>query len=153
MASFNKVILMGNLTRDPELRVPSSTGNPLCNFGLAVNRRYRVNEEMREETTFVDLTAFGKQAEVIAKYCSKGSSILVEGRLKLDQWESQNGEKRSKLNVIVENFQFTGGRGEGSEGGGGGSSYESSSPPRRESSGSSRREPEYDDATDDDVPF
>lgn len=146
MASFNKVILMGNLTRDPELRVPASTGNPLCNFGLAVNRRYRVGEEQREETTFVDLTAFGRQAEVIAKYCSKGSAILVEGRLKLDQWESQAGEKRSKLNVIVENFQFTGGR---DSDGGGGSGYDSSSPPRRSSASSDSSSEDLDE----DVPF
>lgn len=153
MASFNKVILMGNLTRDPELRVPASTGNPLCNFGLAVNRKYRVGDEQREETTFVDLTAFGRQAEVIAKYCSKGSSILVEGRLKLDQWESQSGEKRSKLNVIVENFQF-GGRAD-SEGRSGGGGYESSSPPRR-SGGPDRSRSEEEsggDDLEDDVPF
>ena len=149
MASFNKVILMGNLTRDPELRVPASTGNPLCNFGLAVNRRYRVGEEQREEVTFVDLTAFGRPAEVIAKYCSKGSAILVEGRLKLDQWENQAGEKRSKLNVIVENFQFTGGRDSDGGGSGGGSDYDSSSPPRRSSgSGGSSS-----DDLDEDVPF
>jgi single-strand DNA-binding protein len=149
MASFNKVILMGNLTRDPELRVPASTGNPLCNFGLAVNRRYRVGDEQREETTFVDLTAFGRQAEVIAKYCSKGSSILVEGRLKLDQWESQSGEKRSKLNVIVENFQF-GARGDSDSSGGGGS-YESSSPPKRSGGGGAPSGSSED--LEEDVPF
>lgn len=152
MSNFNKVILMGNLTRDPELRVPASTGNPLCKLGMAVNRRYRVNDEQREETTFVDMTAFGKSAEIIAKYCSKGSSILIEGRLHLNQWESQTGEKRSKLEVIVENFQFTGGRGDSGGSGGGESSYESSSPPRRESSGSDSRR-DSDDSMDDDVPF
>ncbi len=154
MASFNKVILMGNLTRDPELRVPASTGNPLCNFGLAVNRRFRVGEEQREETTFVDMTAFGRQAEVIAKYCSKGSGILVEGRLKLDQWETQTGEKRSKLNVIVENFQFAG-RGDGEGGSGGGGGYESSSPPQRSGGGERSRpaEESRSDELEDDVPF
>jgi len=153
MASFNKVILMGNLTRDPELRVPASTGNPLCKLGLAVNRRYRVNNEQREEVTFVDLTAFGKRAEVIAKYCSKGSPILVEGWLKLDQWENQAGEKRSKLQVIVENFQFMG-RAEGGEGSGGSGGYESNSPARRDSGDEDSREsPAESEDLDEDVPF
>ena len=114
MASYNKVFLMGNLTRDPEVRV-TPTGLTIVKFGLAVNRRYRTKEgEQKEETTFVDIDAFGAQAEVIQKYCQKGSGIFVEGRLRLDQWQDKTtGENRNKLGVVLENFQFVGGRGEG----------------------------------------
>ncbi|MGK0176622.1 MAG: single-strand DNA-binding protein, partial [Lentimonas sp.] len=109
MASFNKVILIGNLTRDPELRV-TANGNSICKLGLAVNRSYLMKDgERREETTFIDIDSFGKQAEVISKYMRKGRPLMVEGRLKLDQWES-DGQKRSKLGVVLENFQFLGGR-------------------------------------------
>lgn len=112
-ASFNKVILLGNLTRDPELRTLPSTGNSYARLGLAVNRRYTAKDgSLKEETTFVDIDAFGRSAETIAKYCTKGSGLLVEGRLKLDQWDDKNtGEKRSKLGVVLENFTFVGGRG------------------------------------------
>lgn len=111
MASFNRVILAGNLTRDPQLRNLQS-GTSLCEFGLAVNRKYTVNNDTREEVTFVDCVAFGKPAEIINRYCSKGKAILIEGRLKYDQWEDKNGGgKRSKLSVVVENFQFLGGQG------------------------------------------
>lgn len=107
MSSFNRVILMGNLTRDPELRV-TPNGNSICKLGLATSRVYSTKDgERREETTFVDIDAFGKQADVIAKYMKKGRPILVEGRLKLDQWEA-DGQKRSKLSVVLENFQFLG---------------------------------------------
>ncbi|MEX0332500.1 MAG: single-stranded DNA-binding protein [Puniceicoccaceae bacterium] len=108
MANFNKVLLMGNLTRDPEVRT-TPTGMKIAKFGMAVNRRFRTRDnEAREETTFVDLDAFGNQAEIIEKYCQKGSPLFVEGRLRLDQWETPNGEKRSKLGIVVENFQFLG---------------------------------------------
>lgn len=151
MASFNKVILMGNLTRDPEMRVTSG-GLSICKLGLAVSRNYSTREgERREETTFVDIDAFGKQAEVIAKYMRKGRPIMIEGRLKFDQWES-DGQKRSKLGVILENFQFVGGPREEGEGGG----YEQSSPPARNSGStpSSTAENAGDaGALDEDVPF
>ncbi len=153
MASFNKVLLMGNLTRDPEVRTTPS-GLTIAKLGLAVNRKYRTREgEQKEETTFVDVDAFGPQAEVIQRYCSKGSGIFIEGRLRLDQWQDpKSGENRSKLNVVLENFQFTGGRGEGGNQGGG---YEQSSPPRRESnsaqSGNSAGSQGLDE--EDDVPF
>ena len=128
MASYNKVILMGNLTRDPELRV-TANGNSICKLGLATSRVYSTKDgERREETTFVDIDAFGKQAEVISKYMRKGRPIMVEGRLKLDQWES-DGQKRSKLSVVLENVQFIGGREEND--GGNTSGYENSSPPAR----------------------
>ncbi len=124
--SFNKVILMGNLTRDVEIRhTPSNTA--VGNFGIAVNRRYRTQSgENREEVTFVDCEAWGRTAEVMSQYLSKGRGVMIEGRLKLDQWEDKNGGgKRSKLSVVVENFQFVdsgqGGSGGGGGGGGGGS--------------------------------
>ncbi len=121
MASYNKVLLLGNLTRDPELRV-TPKGTPVCQFGLAVNRQFKDESgQMREEVTFVDLEAWGKQAETIAKYLTKGRPLFVEGRLKLDQWDDKtSGQKRSKLKVVLENFQFLGGR-EGGPGGAPGS--------------------------------
>jgi single-strand DNA-binding protein len=108
--NYNKVILMGNLTRDPELRyLPSNT--PVVEFGLAVNRKWKKDGETQEETCFVDCTAFGRSGEVINQFVSKGKPLMIEGRLQLDQWEDkQSGQKRSKLKVIVENFQFVGGR-------------------------------------------
>jgi len=149
MAALNKVILLGNLTRDPEIRV---TGNNLtiCKLGIAVSRNFTTRDgEKREETTFVDVDAFGKQAEVIGKYMSKGRPILVEGRLQLDTWETQNGEKRSKLKVVCENFQFIGGRSDES---GSGGDYESSSPPSR-SRPSSPSSSSAGDDVDEDLPF
>lgn len=109
MASFNRVILAGNLTRDPQLSyTPSNT--PVCEFGLATNRKWRDREGgTKEEVCFVDLTAYGRQAEVINQYMGKGRSILVEGRLRFSQWTSKDGQKRNKLDVIVENFTFLGG--------------------------------------------
>lgn len=106
MASFNKVVLLGNLTRAPEHRVTQS-GTSICKLGMAVSRSYTTQSgERREETTFVDIDVFGKQADTINKYMSKGSSMLVEGRLRLDQWETGDGQKRSKLGVVLESFQF-----------------------------------------------
>jgi len=119
MASFNQVILLGNLTRDVELRhTPSNQA--VANIGLAMNRQYQTREgERREEVTFVDCEAWGRQAEVMAQYLSKGRPVFIQGRLKLDTWQDQQGQNRSKLKVVVENFQFVGGR-EGANGGGGG---------------------------------
>src|SRR5881227_2583033 len=107
MANFNKVILAGNLTKDPELRY-TPKGTAIAKFALAVNRTWK-NEagETKEEVTFVDVDAFGRQAEVIAQYFRKGKPILVEGRLRLDQWDDkQTGQKRSKLGVVLEGFSF-----------------------------------------------
>lgn len=98
---------MGHLTRNPEIRY-SSSGTAVGDFGLAINRTYGKEGAQKKETCFVDLTVFGRRAEVIGEYFSKGDPILVEGRLHLDQWESQAGEKRSKLKVIVENLEFVG---------------------------------------------
>ncbi len=124
MANYNKVILVGNLTRDPVLRyLPNQT--PVVDIGLAVNHRYRTAAgEDREEVMFIDCTAFGKQAETINQYCQKGRPLLVEGRLKLDTWDDkQTGQKRSKHKINIDNFQLLGGR-DGGGGGGGGASHE-----------------------------
>ena len=106
MASLNKVLLIGNLTRDPEVRMMSS-GRPVCNFGLALNRNYKDSEgNKKEEVTFVDVECFGPRAEAVARFFTKGRPIFVEGRLKLDQWESKEGEKRSAIRVVLDNFEF-----------------------------------------------
>ncbi len=153
-ASFNKVYLMGNLTRDPETRVTPG-GLTIAKLGLAVNRRYRTREgEQKEETTFVDIDAFGPAAETIQKYCSKGSGLFVEGRLRLDQWQDKNtGENRSKLGIVLENFQFIGGGRSSGEGDSGSGDYEENAPPRRSSrpAASPNTNEEFSDG--DDVPF
>ena len=106
MASLNKVLLIGNLTRDPDVRMLSN-GRPVCNFGLALNRNYKDAEGNRkEEVTFVDVECYGPRAEAVGRFFTKGRSIFVEGRLKLDQWETKEGEKRSALRVVLDNFEF-----------------------------------------------
>ncbi len=163
MASFNKVILMGNLTRDPEMRVTPG-GTSICKFTVAVNRKFKMQTgEEREEVAFIDVDAFGKQAETISKFFTKGKPILVEGRLKQDKWEDKNTkEKRSKLGVSLEGFSFvSGGRGEGGGGEGGeessGGGYDDSAPPPRPSAPRStpaaKRPPPPGDQIDEDVPF
>jgi single-strand DNA-binding protein len=120
MANFNKVILLGNLTRDVELRYTQS-GMAVGKVGMAINRKFTQNNETKETTCFVDLTAFGRQAEVLNQYTSKGSPLFVEGRLEYSTWEAKDGGgKRSKLEVVIENFQLLSARGEGGGGGGGG---------------------------------
>jgi single-strand DNA-binding protein len=110
MGFVNKVMLMGNTTRDPELRqLPS--GTQVCEFTLAINRVYKTAAgEEKQESAFVDCTAFNRTAEVIHEYCEKGKPLFVEGRLHYETWEDKNGNKRNKLSVIVENFQFVGSR-------------------------------------------
>jgi single-strand DNA-binding protein len=119
MASFNKVIIMGNLTRDPELRY-TPKGMAIAKIGLAVNRTWKSETgEMKEEVTFVDVDAFGKQAETIGQYLRKGRPILVEGRLRLDQWDDKTtGQKRSRLGVVLESFTFVDSNKSAAEGGG-----------------------------------
>lgn len=160
MPSLNKVLLMGNLTRDPELRV-TPKGTPICQFSLAINRQFKMESgESREEVIYVDIEAWGKQGETIAKYCTKGRPLFVEGRLRLDQWEDKNTkEKRSRMKVVLENFQFLGdGRGAGSSGGGSSaaepgvdqtSSPERFSPPPR----AAASKPGAQENLDEDVPF
>ena len=126
MASFNRVILVGNLTRDPEVRyIPS--GSAVCDLGLAVNRTWydKGSNQRKEEVTFVDVTVWGRTAEVAGEYLSKGRSVLIEGYLKMDTWQDkQTGGNRSKLKVVADNMTMLGGRGEDSGGGrsGGGQS-------------------------------
>jgi len=120
MASFNKVMLIGNLTRDIELRQLPSGNQSVASFGVACNRKFKTQQgEEREEVTFVDCEAWGRTGEVMKEYLSKGKPVFLEGRLKLDQWEDKEGKKHSKLKVVVENFQFIDSKG-GSGGNGGG---------------------------------
>jgi single-strand DNA-binding protein len=122
MASFNKVILLGNLTRDPEMKFLPS-GTPVVEFGIAMNRKWvdQTTKEAREAVTFVDCKAMGRQAEVLSQHTRKGAPLFVEGRLDYRQWEGPDGTKRSKLEVFVENFQFVGPpRESGADGGAGG---------------------------------
>ena len=112
MANFNKVILLGNLTRDVEMRYTQG-GTAIGKLGMAVNRRYTQNGETKETTCFVDLTAWGRQAEILSQYTSKGAQLFVEGRLEYSTWEGKEGGKRSKLEVVVENFQLMGGKASG----------------------------------------
>ena len=116
MASFNQVILIGNLTRDPELRV-TPKGTALCTFGLAVNRSYKDESgNVREEVNFFDIESWGKQAEVISKFMTKGRPFFVQGRLKQDTWDDKTtGQKRSKIKIVLENFQFIGSRDAGAQ--------------------------------------
>ena len=108
MASLNKVLLIGNLTRDPELRYTPS-GTAVADLSLAVNRRYTTaSGEKKEDTCFVDVTLWARRAEVASQYLKKGSPVFVEGRLHLDKWENNEGQKRSKLKIVAENFQFVG---------------------------------------------
>lgn len=114
MASFNKVLLMGNLTRDPELRY-TANGAAVASFGLAVNRKYKAGDEWKEEVCFVDITVWAKQAENCAEYLHKGSPVFVEGRLNYQSWESDAGQKRNKLEVVANNVQFMGRPGAGKD--------------------------------------
>lgn len=107
MANFNKIILMGNVTRDPQLSyLPSQT--PVCEFGLAVNRKWVKDGQKREEVCFIDCQCFGKLAETLNQYAHKGDPLLVEGRLKFDTWQDKNGNPRSKHRVVIESFQLLG---------------------------------------------
>lgn len=148
MPNLNKVMLMGNLTRDIELR-HTSGNQAVANIGLAVNRRWRSPEgEQREETTFVDCEAWGKTAETMSKYLTKGRPVYIEGRLKLDQWEKE-GQKHSKLKVVVEGFQFIDSKGGGGDDGNGGGA-----PARgRAQSAPSQAAPSQGNVSDDDIPF
>jgi len=145
MASYNKVMLLGNLTRDPEVKY-TPKGTAVTELGLAVNRTYTTDGgEKREETTFVDITMWGRQAEIAGEFLKKGRPLFVEGRLQLDTWDDkQTGQKRSKLRVVCENFQMLGSRDGGGEGGGGGRSSGGRSPAKSAPA---------DEPSDDDIPF
>ncbi|HEX8296189.1 MAG TPA: single-stranded DNA-binding protein [Chthoniobacteraceae bacterium] len=165
MASLNKVMLIGNLTRDPEIKY-TPKGTAIADIGLAVNRNYTTESgEKREEVTFIDVTLWGRVAEIVGEYCKKGRPLFVEGRMQLDTWDDKaSGQKRSKLKVIGENIQLLGGRegaggpggGGGGQGGGGGD-YEqrsSSRPPGKAAPPPKRPPADPDlDAPEDDIPF
>ena len=177
MASLNKVMLIGNLTRDPEVRY-TPKGTAVTDIGLAVNRSYSTEGgDRREETTFVDITLWGRQAEIAGQYMKKGRPIYVEGRLQMDTWQDkQTGQNRSRLKIIGENFQFLGGRDDSGGGGGGGggqqnyggggqqnyggggNQYDSGPPPQQQGGGgggappSQGGGPDYSEE-DDDIPF
>ncbi|MEM9084176.1 MAG: single-stranded DNA-binding protein [Planctomycetota bacterium] len=149
--SVNKVFLMGNLTRDVEMRsLPS--GMSVGNFGLAVNERFKDRDgNWQDRANFIDCEIFGGRADAMARYLSKGSPVFVEGKLRLDQWEDRNsGQKRSRLKVVVDNFEFVGGGRGDSQGprgdGGGGGSYDAPQPSGAGGGG-------YDPVTEDDIPF
>ena len=152
MASYNRIVLMGNLTRDPQLSyTPANTA--VCKFGIATNKKWRDRDgNNREDVCFVDCTVFGRAAETFNQYMRKGRPALVEGRLQLDQWTTPEGEKRSKHQVLVDNFTFVGGRGDDQGGYGGGAPAEvpatSAAMPH---SGQSFDEPPP--APDDGIPF
>ena len=142
--SLNKVLLIGNLTRDPQLRyLPSGTA--VAEFGIAINRRYKGQDgQQKEEVCFVDITTMGRQAETCSQYLSKGRPALIEGRLQFDQWEAQDGQKRSKLKVFAERVQFLGSRSEAPKGPAAGAPGGGGAP---------EPEPADENMTDNDVPF
>ena len=157
MASYNRVILMGNLTRDPEMRyLPSGTA--VTNFGLAMNERYtdRQTGEQRENTCFVDIEAWGRQAEIANEYLSKGRPVFIEGALKFDSWEAEDGSKRNRLSVRAFRIQFIGGRPDGDEMGGGYANAQPAAAPTQSAPYQEAPAPQASSAppaTDDDIPF
>jgi single-strand DNA-binding protein len=161
MANLNKVMLIGNLTRDPELRHTPS-GKTVSEIGLAINRTWTNDQgQKQEDTTFVDVTLWGKQAEVVQQYVTKGSPIYIEGRLQLDTWDDkETGKKRSKLRIVAENFQFLSGK-PGATGAGNSSGGYSERPPQtapapQQRSGAPQgasAAPVDDFQEDDDIPF
>jgi len=160
MANLNKVMLIGNLTRDPELRV-TPKGTAICTFSLAVNRKFKDESGgEREEVTYIDIEAWGKSGENISKYCTKGRPLFVEGRLRLDQWEDKTTkEKRSSMKVVCENFQFLGsGRAEGgapgvAAGSDGADQPRYAAPAPRSPSAPKPAAPAQQENLDEDVPF
>jgi single-strand DNA-binding protein len=157
MASLNKVFLMGNLTRDPELRYTPS-GTAVADLGLAVNDNYTSRDGKQvERTLFVDVVAWQRQAETVSEYLSKGSPIFVEGRLQLDEWENKEGEKRTKIRVVAQRVQFLGSPRGGEGGGRGGETAGRSAQPSRAARPETSRPPDDipgpDDVAEDDIPF
>jgi len=147
MANVNKVFLIGNLTRDPEVRYTPS-GTAVADIGLAVNRKFKQGDETREETTFVDVTLWARQAEIAGEYLKKGNPVYIEGRLQLDSWDDKtSGQKRTKLVVVGENLQLLGGKPDGGP-----------KAPANGSGGSAKgkpaaKKPAPADTQDDDIPF
>jgi single-strand DNA-binding protein len=159
MANYNKVLLMGNLTRDPQLRYTPNQ-QAVCDFGLAINRKWKAADgTMKDEVCFVDCTAWGRTAETIQKYLTKGQPLFVEGRLHFHSWDGPDGKKRSKLDVVVNQFQFIGAPkgGAGGQGGAGPAAAPTQDAKRQETSGAEEQKPpDYDfsqDVEDDTIPF
>lgn len=157
MANFNQVILIGNLTRDPQLRY-TPTQQAVCDFGLAVNRRYKgADGQQHDEVCFVDCTCWGRQAETLQKYVTKGQPLFVRGRLTYRQWDGPDGKKRSKLEVTVEQFQFLGAARNASGGPGPAARPAQADAKRQQAPGSEEQQaPDYDfsqDVEDDTIPF
>lgn len=157
MANLNKVMLIGNLTKDPDLRYTAS-GSAICAFRMAMNRQWTGRDGQKgEETCYVSVKVWGRQGETCAQYLKKGRSCFVEGRLELNEWENQEGQKRSMLEVVGERVQFLGGRGEdgGGYGGGGGGGYggrrPSGGPPSGGDQGGGGGD--YVEEVEDDIPF
>ncbi len=162
MASFNRVILVGNLTRDPEVKYITS-GSAVCELGLAVGRSWfdKQSNSRKEETTFVDVTLWGRTAEIAGEYLAKGRSVLIEGRLQQDTWDDkETGKKRSKMRVVGESMTMLGSRGESDGGGAGGNSSSGSSRPQQRPQSSQQQHDPVDSfydsgssVSEDDVPF
>ena len=163
MANLNKVMIIGNVTRDPEIKY-TPQGKAVTDVSIAVNRSYKVGEEKREEVTYVDVTLWGRTAETAAEYCKKGRAVYIEGRLQLDSWEDKtSGQKRNKLRVVGEDYQLLdrrpGGAGSAGGSGGGDEEYSDRPPARREvpSSGggfsSGRNAAPQPPIEEDDIPF
>ncbi|MGE5209409.1 MAG: single-stranded DNA-binding protein [Alphaproteobacteria bacterium] len=145
MANLNKVLLLGNVTRDPEVRY-TPKGSAVCDLGVAVNRAYTTDTgEKREEVTFVDVTLWGRTAEVASEYLKKGRPVFIEGRLQMDSWDDkQTGQKRTRLRVVAENMQLLGGRPPGGTTDTGGERRQTTAPPKS----SAASEPD-----EDEIPF
>ncbi len=156
MTSFNKVILIGNLTRDPELRYTPS-GTAVATLPLAINHRYKQGEEMREDVCYVDVVVFGRQAESSSQYLSRGSGVIIDGRLSHRRWEAEDGTKRSKHEVVAQNVRFMPRRGESGYDGGqqaaAGASASGAPKPSGAAGASGGAELGPPDFTDDDIPF
>jgi single-strand DNA-binding protein len=153
MANLNRVLLIGNLTRDPEIRY-TPKGTAVAEIGIAVNRVFSGEDgEKREEVTFVDVTLWSRLAEIAEQYLKKGRPVFIEGRLQLDSWDDkQTGQKRSRLRVVAENIQMLGSRGEGEAGGPGGSPAPRRSAPAPAPRPNPPRDPDL-DTEPDDIPF
>ena len=149
MPSYNKVLLMGNLTRDVQLKSVAG-GQSVADLAIAVNRKFKLKDGTeKEEVTYVDCECWGPRADVIAKYFSKGKPIFIEGRLKLDTWDDKDGQKRSKMRVVIEDFQFVEGRG----GGGGSSGGDEGYAPSRSSGGSRGGHSGHSGIQEEEIPF
>jgi single-strand DNA-binding protein len=142
MASFNRVILMGNLTRDPELRTLPNSDTQVCDFALAVNRKWRdANGNEQEEVLFIDCAAFGRTGQTIGENLTKGRPIHIEGRLKFEQWEQEDGQRRSKIRVVVEQFRFVDAKPGSGKSGNSKPALRNGAPAKRNGSGRNARPP------------